>query len=503
MGDPHESRRSVGTGSGETGLDRARFLRLASGVGLGVTVGGALGYRLLDGDRSSAAISAVEPDVHRFHSRPDLVPPTLAVVHSAGGVAAGSLFLAPSSGPGQRGTLIADNAGQPVWFNPTTPATAMNLRAATVGGKPVLTWWEGKTENGLGVGTHVVADDSYRVVAHIPAARGLSSDLHEFVFTPSGTLLMTAWEIAERDLTSLGGAANGKVVGGVVQEVDYPSGKLLFEWHSLDHVALDESHAGVGEPFDYFHVNSIAPTDDGNLLVSARNTWAVYKIDRGSGKVIWRLGGKRSDFTMGANTFFAWQHDARPDGDGALSLFDDGSSPKVQSQSRGLVLDLDTARMHATLRRAYPHTPAVLARALGSTQLLPNGNTLVGYGTAPYLTEFGPRGEVLLDLELPTQGENYRALRFPWVGRPLDRPTLALSSITGTAQLYVSWNGATEVDAWLLRAGSSESGLSDAGRARRTGFETVFHRPAGARYAAAVALDARGRVLATSATIAL
>ncbi len=86
---------------------------------------------------------------------------------------------------------------------------------------------------------------------------------------------------------------------------------MLFDWRSLDHVALAESHQRIGPRFDYFHANSIGLTADGNLLVCARNTWAAYKIDRDTGRVIWRLGGKKSDFRMGKGTFFAWQHDAR------------------------------------------------------------------------------------------------------------------------------------------------------------------------------------------------
>jgi hypothetical protein len=461
--------------------------------------GRAAGRRLA----TAAAVDAVveERGVRRFYSRPDLVPPAVRVVERSGAPAPGPLFLAPSSGPGQRGPLITDGTGEPVWFAPSNPLTAMNFRAASNGGRSLLTWWEGRADAaGLGVGTHVVADDRYRVIARIPAAGGLQGDLHEFILTPNGTLLLTAWEIAERDLRSLGGPARWRVVGGVVQELAYPSGRLLFEWHSLDHVALEESHGTVGDPFDYFHVNSVAPTEDGNLLVSARNTWALYKIDRGSGEVIWRLGGKKSDFRLGPGTLFAWQHDARPHGR-LVSLFDNGAAPAVQRESRGLVLALDDRRMQATLRRAYAHTPPVLARALGNVQLLDNGNVLVGFGTAPCLSEYGPDGRTVLDVRLPAGTENYRALRFPWTGRPLAPPTARVSSSSGAARLHVSWNGATEVASWVLRSGPSPARMSDAARSPRAGFETALPTPAGARYLQAVALDGRGDRLAASPTV--
>ena len=127
--------------------------------------------------------------------------------------------------------------------------------------------------------------------------------------------------------------------------------------------------------------------------MSARNTWAVYKIDRQTGNVIWRLGGKRSDFAMGKGTTFAWQHDARHHGARSISLFDDvggaaGGAPVARGRDRAR-----HGSMRATLHRQYTHRPRALAHALGSMQVLPNGNVLVGWGTEPYFTEYGPDGK--------------------------------------------------------------------------------------------------------------
>ncbi len=209
--------------------------------------------------------------------------------------------------------MIVDDSGEPVWFHPTVPSTVMNLRAALYHGEPVLTWWEGKTKHGLGVGDHVIFDRYYRELARFPAGDGRGSDLHELILTPTGTALITAYDIPTVDRSSVG-HGRGRVIEGIVQELEVPSARVLFEWRSLDHVALTESYSQVAPAFDYFHVNSVDLAADGNLLVSARNTWTVYKVDRGSGKVIWRLGGKKSDFAMGPGTRFSWQHDARSHG---------------------------------------------------------------------------------------------------------------------------------------------------------------------------------------------
>ena len=179
----------------------------------------------------------------------------------------------------------------------------------------------------------------------------------------------------------------------------------------------------TGHPLDYFHVNSIDLTIDGSLLVSARNTWGVYKVSRKTGEVLWRLGGRRSDFEMGKGTVFAWQHDARHHGNGLISIFDDGAAPQVEPQSRVLVIRLDGTRGRATLVRKYTHRPGrIVTKFMGNAQVLGNGNVVVGWGSEPFVTEFAPDGTILLDLKLPHGGQNYRAFRFPWVGRPRHPP---------------------------------------------------------------------------------
>ena len=413
----------------------------------------------------------------RYRSRPDLDPPTIGVIHPADGVAPGYLFLAPSSGPGQHGPLILDDAGEPVWFLPTG-RPAMNFRAQTLHGEPVLTWWEALPGGGLGRGEHVVVDATYRELMRFPAGRGRPSDLHELLLTDRETALVTSFEVRHR-------GAHGLTMGGIVQELEIPGARVLFEWKSLDHVAVSESYAPVGYPWDYFHVNSIDVDADRNLLVSARNTWAVYKVHRRTGAVLWRLGGKRSDFTLGKDARFALQHDARSyEGGRVISVFDNGVE-----RSRGLVLEL--GRRRAGVLREYRHVPPLHAHKLGSVQLLANGDVLVGWGTDPHFTEYAQGGAVKLDASLPHGGENYRTLRFPWRGRPGGQPAAVVRGST----VYASWNGATEVAAWRAEPGGSS--------VPRTGFETALPVPAGVRSVRAVAFDAQGGVLAHSSSLTL
>ena len=454
--------------------------------------------------RGAEAAGGTAATVHAFHSRPDLRPPVVEIVHAAHDTAGGYLFVSPSSGPGQRGVLMLDNAGEVVWFHSTAPSTAMNFRAQTYRGEPVLTWWEGKSEHGLGVGECVIVDRGYREVKRFRAGHGRPADLHEFLLTPRDTALVTATETRTLDLRAIGGGARHTVVGSVVQEIDVATGRVLLDWRSLDHVPVAESHQKIGPRFDYFHANSIALDSDGDLVVSARNTWAVYKLDRHTGAIVWRLGGKKSDFAMGKGTFFAWQHDARAHDRGTMiSLFDDAGAPFEEPQSRGLEIRLDLQRMRATLEHAYVHQPRMRAKYTGSMQVLGNGDALVGWGSERYFTEFARDGSVRLDARLPPGGQTYRALRFEWSGNPVGEPTaVAGRGMTGPV-LYASWNGATAVSHWRLLSGPDASRLQPAAAVPRTGFETTLEGGAAGGYAAAAALDASGREVGRSKTIAL
>jgi hypothetical protein len=294
------------------------------------------------------------------------------------------------------------------------------------------------------------------------------------------------------------------VLEGVIQEVDVASGKLLFEWHSLDHVPKSESYFRAPpdsplDPGDYFHVNSVAEDTDGNLLVSARNTSAIYKIDRKSGRILWRLGGKRSDYRMGPGTRFWWQHDARRRTDGTITLFDDGAAPPRAKRSRALALRLDGKA--ATVAREVTHPQGLLATSQGNAQFLADGRVVVGWGAEPYVSEFDGRGKLMFDARLPKDVDTYRAYRFAWSGRPATRPAIAVRrKDLDENDVYASWNGATNVAAWVVLAGDDDGALHAIAHVPKSGFETRIRVRRGfARYAVR-ALDGSGQTLDTSRT---
>jgi hypothetical protein len=445
-----------------------------------------------------------------FRSRPDLSPPAIAVTTRAQDAAPGYLFLTPEKGDQEQGgSLIVDDRGEVVWFRPLQGrfGRAHNLKVQNYRGKSVLTWMDGVNE-------YVIFDHSYREIARLSAANGYYGDHHEFLISPQDTALILIYSPVLRDLSSIGGLKNGRVWQAIVQELDIESGKVLFEWHSIEHVGLDETYATVsqdGRPgLDYFHANSIEVDHDNNLLVSARQTFTVYKIDRNTGEIIWRLGGKKSDFEMGEGTRFAFQHDARRHRDGTISVFDNGTTiflytvPKAVEESRAIVLELDEEQMSATLLREYTHPDKQYADAAGNMQLLPNSNVFIGWGRALVFSEFSKDGEMLFDASLPRKNESYRAFRFSWSARPSDHPAAVAERVSEEeVRVYASWNGATEVSSWEVLAGPRPGQIEPLGSVLRNGFETALSVQTPHPYVAVRAKDRSGQVLGTTAPVKL
>jgi hypothetical protein len=461
------------------------------------------------GSKTSANAVRAHRALQQFRSRPDLQPARIVVTTPARSTAPGYLFLAPKKEGAPGGPLIADDSGNAVWFHPVQPRQATDFRVQRYRGEPVLTWWEGTQPTiGVGRGVYRIMDNAYRRIAEVHAGNGLDGDLHEFLITPHDTALITAYQLVHRDLSAFGGPKAGPVYDSVVQELELPSGRVLFEWRSLDHVPLGESmlrlpakQASAKAPFDYFHVNSVDLDDDGNLLVSARNTHTVYKLDRRTGAILWRLGGRKSDFAMRPGTKFAWQHDVRRRDDGTISLFDNSAIPKVADHSRALVLKVDEQAKVASLVRAYTHPAKLLSPHQGDLQLLPNGDAFVGWGGKPYFTEFDSGGRVVFDAHL-TVGDTYRAYRFPWTGQPAKPPAIAArGGDGGRVTVYASWNGATGVDSWEVLAGDDRKHLHHVATASKDGFETAISVETDARYVAVRALDDARKPLATSAPV--
>ncbi len=445
-----------------------------------------------------------------FVSQPRLKPPVVSVTANAG-ANAGDIFLTPTHGYGQSGAMILDSQGRLVWFHPVPKnVAAADLQVQSYNGAPVLTWWHGlvPARLGVGFGRDEIMNSAYQTIASVSAGNGYQADLHDFQITPQGSALLTAYSLVSADLSSAGGASNGILQDAIMQQVDIPTGLVMFEWHADGHVALSDSYSTAprysNEPFDYFHINSISPgpSANGDFIISSRNTWAAYEINHVTGAILWRLGGRRSSFKMGPGTGTAYQHDVRWQPDGTLTIFDNGAVPKVHSESRILREHFDYVHRKVTLVGRLG--AKIVAGSQGNAETLSGGGFFVGWGEEPYLTEYGSAGQILFSARFPAPGQSYRAFRFPWQATPSTVPALAVTAgANGAATAYASWNGATGVASWRLLGGASASSLTRPARtAPSTGFETAIGVPGGPAYIAVQALAADGSVLSTSQAVA-
>lgn len=448
-------------------------------------------------------------EVQHFRSRPDLEPPALAVTARSPQTAPGYIFAAPYAGPGRPGPLIFDETGNPVWFDPMPQGIeAANLQVQRYDEEPVLTWWQGYIpQQGFGEGEDVIDNSSYRQIGRVHAGNGYKADLHDFQITPATTALISFFSPIACDSSAVGGPHAAAVTDSGFQEIDLRTGLVRREWHSVDHVPLGDSYssprgASFEWPFDFFHINSIDQTPGPTTLISARNTSALYELNTLTGQVLTRIGGRHSDVKLAAGAATAFQHDATVLPNGVISIFDNGATPKIHSQSRGLLLSVSAATRSAAVLAQYEHPTALSAASQGNLQLLENSDVFIGWGSEPYFSEFSSGGQLLYDAHMRGSYESYRAFRFPWTGAPSEPPAVAASAGAGGAvTVYASWNGDTRTASWRVLAGASARQLASAGGATRTGFETAISIPGPAAYVAVQALDASGTVLGTSRTI--
>jgi hypothetical protein len=438
-----------------------------------------------------------------FHSAPALHPPVVVTGGKDPDLGSGDIFTDAQRSI-QAGPLILDPQGRPVWFYPLTGGNAAtDLAVQQYGGQSVLTFWQGQIANGVGQGDDVIMNHSYQTIATVHAANGYQTDLHEFQITPQGNALVTIFAPVHADLRSVGGSRNGTLLDSIIEEINIATGRLVWEWHAYGHVHLAETYAGKpgSGPYDFFHINSIQQLPSGNLIVSARHTFAVYDIVPSTGRIKWILGGRHSSFRVGRGTNFEWQHDARLYGWRMTLFYDAWGYRKSESQSRGMVIWLHPKSMTATLTNQYTHTPPVLSQSEGDLQLLGGSNAFVGFGQTPYFSEFSRSGRQLFTGRFVYPVEFYRAYRYPWSGSPPGPPAIAASATSSGTTVYASWNGATQVATWKVLAGPSPSRLAVVAQRQFNGYETGISTTSTQAYFAVQALDAAGHVLGRSAAV--
>ncbi|KAJ7126918.1 ASST-domain-containing protein [Mycena epipterygia] len=417
--------------------------------------------------------------------------------------------------------MIYDRNGSLVWIGSAEFGPAFDLQMQAYRGRQVLTTWNGTiTDSGHGIGTCWIFDDTYRVIESINSVGGADVDLHECHIpkdTESTAMITVYNDITGFDLSSFGGPVNGTLVDCWVQEIDIATGHVLFNWSMFEHVSPYDSFAVPGDgtsdnsTWDAYHMNSIDKAADGNYLISSRHLHQLLFIDKHHGSLIWRMGGKTSNFTIGEGAQFEWQHHARfnPEDNTRISLFDDGAATWAGSVdepiAHGLYISYDTSSWTVTkLQEFFPEPFQNFSVSQGSMQRFSDGTAVVGFGSNPWITEHASNGSVTFSLSLGDGSlengpiQNYRAFKVDWTGNPTKPPALALQNNTA----FFSWNGKTAVRSYDILGGASPNNLHTRASVNRAGFETsasLAHFSD--KLIAVLARDKHGVKLGTSAVL--
>ncbi|KAK4622142.1 hypothetical protein CLAFUW4_06703 [Fulvia fulva] len=493
----------------------------------------------------AALISTAAAD-WQFRSRPDLALPRLNItIPAQGRTEQGYLFVAPFAGqedtstaqyrPRQAGPYISRDNGDLIWSGYSYYSIwATNFQKVSWNGRDVLACFEGdhNPNYGHGHGHTTFLDEHYETVRELRAGKHKLMDKHEFQEIGGKTGLIQIYQPGPRDLSKYAKRPSQRwIVNAIFQELNLDTGEVLFEWSSLDHVSPEESvlpiDSGIGQAgpgynssdaWDYFHINSVDKDSAGNYLISARDAYSIHKINGTDGSIIWRLDGKRSDFQLGEGVKFCFQHHARfleQDGDvEIISLYDNsahgtesgkGKEVRTAKTSSGKILKLNTTSWTAELVHGYYPPDGLLSKSQGSTQVLPNTNVLVNWGSEGAVTEFLPDGTAIFHAYMDSGAlgegvQNYRAYRYRWTGLPNEEPAIASFYDSSGTSIYISWNGDTETKSWRFLE-LADDGEEDVvlGEVERTSFETVLrindggYRTVGKVWA--VAIDESGKVL--------
>ena len=370
------------------------------------------GYRIYFWQGTDSSVSnTAQVTMNSYHLVQATFQPSdfpIVVVTNGGGTAPGSLIgnIAGRTGDGTKlYYVVLDNTGTNIIFSSKTNTIH---RFMTPQGLDAV----GAT------GAFNLKNETLNVVDTL-STLGYTLDTHDVKLLPNGHSFVFGTEVRTFDMSSVvsGGKTAASVTGNVIQELD-ANNQLVFEWHTFDHIAITNTFADMTQAsFDYAHVNAmtIDPTDN-NLLASLRTTSEIVKINRQTGQVMWRLGGKMNEFNFlnehseNAPYYTVGQHDVHRLANGNLIYFDNGNisgggiTPNDRTYSRVVEYALDETNRTATLVWEFRHTPDISATCTGSLKRFPNGNTLIDWGcavpTSGYIvTEVDRAGQVVFEMK--------------------------------------------------------------------------------------------------------
>ncbi|MBK6481653.1 MAG: aryl-sulfate sulfotransferase [Chitinophagaceae bacterium] len=311
-----------------------------------------------------------------------------------------------------------------------------------------------------------ILDSNYNVIDSVQCGNGyeLETNGHDVQMYADGHMLLMALNNQTIDMTAYGGQPNATVKGLIIQELD-ENRDVVFQWRSWDHFLFTDANQFTpltNSNVDYVHGNAVERDTDGNIMISSRNMDEITKINRETGEVIWRMGGENNQFTFVNDNIpehFRQQHDIRRLPNGNVTLLNNGNFLPVQISS-AKEYHLDEVNKIATLIWYYEHPDVdgvkVFAKGSANAQRLPNGNTMISWGTItfdkglPNMTEVDPDKNIVWEMTFDQSGQKtYRAFKFDW--NPCSRVSaFTMKAAKKPGMIQLSWQPATGAISYLV-----------------------------------------------------
>src|SRR5688572_890443 len=357
--------------------------------------------------------------------------------------------------------MILENDGTP-YFHRKLPGVGLDFKMQPDGR---LTYFDAVARCFYALNANYAVVDSFR------CGNGYSTDGHELLLLPNGHAVLMSYDpqIVDLSMVGKGGRPDAIVIGLIIQELDQEK-NVVFQWRSWDHFQITDivSHSLTGAVVDYVHGNSIDADSDGNFIISSRHMNEVTKINRATGEMLWRMGGRNNQFAfINDPLLFSHQHAARWLPNGNMVLFDNGNF-RLPLLSRAVEYVIDQVQRTATLVWLYRLPPDVFGSGLGYVQRFSNGNTLISWGsTRPTLTEVAPDGSIVSELTFAPTIASYRSFRFEWP--PVKPATVEIQpevitlgsrggSVTATIRPEADNFSLSDVDLSTVRLGGTVTG---------------------------------------------
>lgn len=321
----------------------------------------------------------------------------------------------PYWGVGNNYLAIYNNLGEPVFYRKTN-STCTDFKLNPNG---LITYFDYSTNK------FYALDYKMNVVDSFWTKNSWKTDEHDIKFLENGNVLLIGLDYKLVDMSTLveGGNRNASIVVNVLQEID-KNKNVVFEWKAYENYKYTDTGKGVNlldQAFVHTHINSIDVDKEGNLIISARNLDEITKVDRNTGRIIWRLGGKNNQFKfLNDSTRFTAQHSANILPNGNLILFDNGvyNNP---FRSRAIEYKIDEIGKTLTTVWTYYNTFPIQSKFWGNAQRLENGNTFIAWGYSNIAaTEVNSTGQKVFEMEFPKDVYSYRLFRFEINLQPSD-----------------------------------------------------------------------------------